>query len=179
MKINKYITVGGQGTRLSNLSTLEKQYLYYQNKKIIDHILNIFPDAKIIGKNKTASRLDTLKLIQDRNDILIIDCDIIPFGINITNLDISQDAVYVFNSVKNKYSSVIIENNRIIKYSENNSISNTKCSGVYFIKNLDILINNIQHKDSLVSGMIGANIILENTFKRMGDIEDYYEAIGL
>ena len=177
--INKYITVGGQGTRLNNLSTVDKQHLYYQDKKIIEHILCIFPDAQIVGQNKTASRLDTLKLIKDKNNILVIDCDIIPFGINIENLDISQDAIYVFNSKKNKYGSVIIENNRVIRCSENNSISNTKCSGVYFIKNLDILIANMQHKDSIVSGMIGANTILENTFKRMGDIDDYYEAIGL
>lgn len=179
MYIHKYITIGGLGTRLKQISFLDKQNLYFQNHKIIDYIINIFPDAYIIGQKKTKSRLDTIKLIEHNENIIIIDCDVIPFNIDLSQINYDTDNVYVFESYKNKYGSVIVENNKIINYSEKNNISNIKCSGVYFIKNLKSLINKMQEPNSIVSGMINANIIVENTFKRFGDIEDYYESIGL
>lgn len=179
--INPYITIGGIGSRLKDISLNEKYNLYYYHKKIIEYIFDIIPEAKIIGKIKTNNRIETLQQIpiSDRNNILIIDCDIIPFNFNFTQIDINNDCVYAFYSKKNKYGSLIVDNNILVQSDEQNNISNIKCSGVYFCKDLNKTINNMTDKNSIVSGMIGAKIIMENTFKRLGDIEDYYEAIGL
>jgi dTDP-glucose pyrophosphorylase len=177
MNIN--ITVGGQGTRLKKISSLEKYNLYYKDKTILQNILDIFPDANIVGKNKTKSRKETLLQIVAKKDVLIVDCDIIPFDINLNSIDYSVDNIYVFYSTKPKYGSIITNNNKLIKINEKKSISNYKCSGVYFCKNLENTICQMTEDNSIASGMIGAKIIIENTFKRFGDIEDYYEAIGL
>lgn len=179
MNITKYITIGGRGTRLSSLSLLDKQYLYYQDKKIIEHILNIFPDAKIVGKNKTQSRIETLRLIEEKSNILIIDCDIIPYNINLENIDINVNNIYAFKSNKNKYGSILINDNIVIDTNEKINISNIKCSGVYFCKDLDSVISQMTDSNSIASGMLGSRVIIEDTFKRFGDIEDYYDAIGL
>ena len=45
--MNIYVTIGGQGTRLKCLSPKDKHLLYFKNKKIIDWILEIVPEAKI------------------------------------------------------------------------------------------------------------------------------------
>jgi hypothetical protein len=177
--IHKYITVGGHGTRLKNISSIEKQNLYFWNKRIIDHIYDIFPDAKVIGHTKTNNRKETLQQINDRYNVLIIDCDIIPLDINLNDININNNNVYVFMSNKNKYGSIIVENNSVVSSSEYNNLSKVKCSGVYFCKDLQSVIESMTDPNSIVSGMIGANIIMENTFKKLGDIEDYYEAIGL
>jgi predicted PilT family ATPase len=179
MAININITVGGKGSRLKKMSNLEKYNLYYKNKTIIEYILEIFPDAHIVGKNKTNNRKETLSQIKEKNNVLIIDCDIIPFGINLKNINFFTDNIYVFHSLKNKYGSVVIEKNRLIEINEKKSISNYKCSGVYFCKNLESTIERMTDNDSIASGMIGSNVVVENTFKRFGDIDDYYEAIGL
>ncbi len=177
--IHKYITIGGHGTRLKNISSIEKQNLYFWNKKIIDHIHDIIPEAKVVGHIKTNNRQETLKQIEERYNILIIDCDIIPYNINIKDINTEIDNIYAFNSDKNKYGSIIAENNSVVAANEYNNLSKVKCSGVYFCKDLQLVIQNMTDPNSIISGMIGANIIMENTFKRLGDIEDYYEAIGL
>jgi hypothetical protein len=177
--IPTYITIGGVGSRLKNISSLEKYNLYYKDQKIIDHILDIVPEAKIIGHKKTKSRKDTLLQISDIDNVLIIDCDIIPLGFNYKDLDLETDNIYTFVSNKNKYGSIILNNNCVSKISEQYNISNIKCSGVYFCKNLKHTINHMTDDNSIASGMIGSRVIMENTFKRFGDIEDYYESLGL
>jgi len=179
-KINIYITIGGIGSRLKTITDLEKYNLYYLDKTILQHTMNILPNSNIVGYIKTSSRKKTLEQIPHQNNILIIDCDIIPFQINLKDIDITQDNVYVFKSHKNKYGSINFDTKfSIIEASEKNNISKYKCSGVYFCKNLHKTLEKMKDPDSIVSGMIGAKIIIENTFKRFGDVEDYYEAIGL
>lgn len=175
--MHSYITIGGMGTRLKNISPKDKHLLYYKNTRIIEWILSIVPDAKIIGENKTSNRKETLNYITQNNDILIIDCDIIPFEFNIDNIDTNNDCVFVFTSKKSKYGSVILNNNKILKSSESSNLSDTKCSGIYFIKNLTDTISKMTNDNSIISGMIGASVIFENTFMRFGDIEDYFYSI--
>jgi hypothetical protein len=177
MKINNkfYVTIGGQGLRMKAISPKEKHLLYYKNRRIIDWILHLIPDAKLLGATKTLSRKHTLQEIKNEKNVVIIDCDIIPFGIDLTKIDFNS--VYVFNSDKKKYGSVIVENNIIKESNEKENISNIKCSGIYCVKDIDILLKNMED-NSIVSGMIGAKAIYENTFKRFGDVEDYYESIS-
>jgi hypothetical protein len=176
--MNIIITIGGSGTRLKCISPIDKHLLYYKNKRIIEWIEDILPDAKIIGQTKTNSRYETLYSIKDMEDCLIIDCDIIPFGIDLS-FDKSNDLIFVFTSNKNKWGSIKIDDDKLINASETDSISNIKCSGAYFIKNINTLLNNMTNKDSIASGMIGASIKYENTFLRFGDIEDYKESIKI
>ena len=171
-----YVTIGGQGTRLKAISPLDKQNLYYKDKKIIDWIFQIVPTAQLLGNKKTKSRKETLLEIENKKDIVIIDCDIIPFGF--IPHEFSNNTVYVFESSKLKYGSVIIKDNKIVESDEKNSISRIKCSGIYCIKNVKDLLESMKNDNSLVSGMIGADVILENTFMRFGDVEDYYESIA-
>lgn len=175
MDIKYYITIGGQGSRMKNISPKDKHLLYFKNKRIIEWILDIVPTAKILGEKKTFSRTETLQQIGEEKNVVIIDCDIIPFGLKIDSLE--EDTVYVFSSNKNKYGSVITENSRIKQYNEKENISNVKCSGVYCVKDMRILLKNMKEKDSIISGMINAKVIFENMFMRFGDVEDYYESI--
>lgn len=170
-----YVTVGGSGTRLKPISPKDKQLLYYKDKRIIDWIFDICPQAQLLGDVKTGSRKETLQEIKHQTDVVIIDCDIIPFELNLS--EFINDTVYVFNSDKNKYGSVVIENGKIKSSSEKNNISTTKCSGVYCIKNMEQLLNKMNDDNSIVSGMYGADVIYENTFLRFGDLEDYCESI--
>lgn len=173
-----YITVGGSGTRLKGISPKDKHLLYYKNYRIIEWIQKIIYPSNIIGIEKTANRKETLSLIPELEDILIVDCDIIPFGFDKTIIDLNQDCVFVFRSNKNKYGSVITDDNdKIIKTSEDANISNIKCSGIYFIKNLKLTISQMTTPNSIVSGMIGAKCIHEDTFMRFGDAEDYLESV--
>lgn len=175
--IHSYVTIGGCGTRLKGLSPKDKHLLYYKNYRIIDWIKTIVPDINVIGEQKTSSRKETLSLIPIKNNVLIIDCDIIPFGFNLESLFIDNDCVFAFHSIKNKYGSIIVENGKVVSCSETNSISNTKCSGIYFLKDLEKTLSSMVDNNSIISGMIGASVILEDTFLRLGDVEDYLESI--
>lgn len=176
--MNIYITVGGYGTRLKGISPKDKHLLYFKNKRIIDWIKDILPGAKIIGEGKTNSRKETLSLIPEKENALIIDCDIIPFGLDTRSIDISSDCVMLFHSNSSKYGSVLLDdNNKVSISSENNNISTNKCSGVYFLKNLRRTIKNMTEDNSIISGMNGASTVFENTFLRFGDIEDYFSSI--
>lgn len=178
--MKSYITIGGIGSRLKNISPKDKHLLYYKDKRIIEWIQDIIPGSVIVGHKKTNNRIETLKQIDNCENILIIDCDIIPFGFKKSLITEETDAVFVFQSTKNKWGSVAIdENEKIIESSETSSISNIKCSGIYFIKNLHNTIQKMTNPNSIVSGMVGSNIIYEDTFLRLGDVEDYASAIQL
>lgn len=171
-----FVTIGGHGSRMKSISPLEKYNLYFKDKKIIDWIFQIVPNAKLLGNKKTNSRRETLQEIKHKKDVVIIDCDIVPFELNLK--EFSVDTVYVFKSIKPKYGSVILQDNKISKTCENSDISNIKCSGIYCIKDVNTLLQNMKDDNSIISGMIGADVIFENTFLRFGDVEDYYESIG-
>jgi len=174
--MNIYVTIGGQGTRLKCLSPKDKHLLYFKNKKIIDWILEIVPEAKILGNKKTKSRKETLFEIADQKNVLIIDCDIIPFGLDISLIDTDCDNIFTFKSDRDKWGSAKINNGILINCDEKSNISNYKCSGIYYIKNMKDTLNKMKD-NSIASGIIGAKSIVENTFVRLGDLEDYMEAI--
>ena len=173
--MNIYITIGGQGTRLKSISPIDKHLLYFGAKTIAEQIMEIFPTAKLLGNKKTNSRRETLEEIKNQKDCLIVDCDIIPYGFVQTQL--VEDTIYFFESEKNKYGSILLNNNLLEKVSEKQNISNFKCSGLYFVKSVERLLSSMKDDNSIASGMIGAKAIKETTFIRVGDVEDYYEAL--
>lgn len=173
--MNVYITIGGQGSRMKQISPVDKHLLYYKNKRIIEHLIEIFPTAKIIGNKKTANRKETLEQVRHEQNCLIVDCDIIPVGIS--TKDLSEDSIFVFETAKSKYGSVVLDGNKLVRADEKENISNIKCSGAYYVKSVDVLLNAMTDVNSIASGMIGATAIKENTFIRLGDVEDYFEAL--
>ncbi len=176
--MNIYVTIGGQGTRLKSLSPKDKHTLYFKNKRIIDWILEIVPQAKLLGSKKTKSRKETLSEIRHEKHVLIIDCDIIPFGFSLDMIDTECDNIFVFKSKRNKWGSAKIKDDILIGCDEKNNISNHKCSGIYYIKDMEKTLKKMSD-NSIASGIIGAKIIIEDSFVRLGDVEDYMKAINL
>lgn len=179
-KMRVVITANGKGERMKYLSPLPKHELYFGDKKIIDHLKEVFPGAEVLTGFESNSRRETLERIRDYTDCLIVDCDIIPkTGFKYVSAIYDNGSVLVFDSDKEKYSSVQVPLNFIIKASENKSISNTKCSGMYFVKSVDLLLKNMTDDNSIVSGMIGSGITRETDIIKLGDPSDYYEALGI
>jgi hypothetical protein len=174
-EINVVVSVGGSGSRLKCLSNLEKQNLYFWDKTIIDWIGTIYPNHYTIGVNKTKSRRETLNEIRSWNNVLLFDCDIIPFGM--PELSFKTDEVVCFTSTKKKYGSVKIENGLVVESTEKQSTWENKLSGAYFIKSVSKLLERMSDDNSVISGMDKPKVYFEDTFVRLGDREDYLEAI--
>lgn len=172
------ITANGSGSRMKGLSPLPKHHLYYKDKRIIDHLLDIFPGAEVLEGKPSNSRRETLEYIRDYKDVLIVDCDILING-NVPQL--TEDTVYCFRSDKDKYSSVLVNAGTVSQSSENIPISNIRCAGIYYVKSVEVLLRNMSDNNSIVSGMLGANVVYESTstIVPLGDPEDYYEALGI
>lgn len=173
--IKYYITIGGLGTRMKYLSPVDKHLLYWKDKRIITWIQEIIPSAKIIGNNKTNSRKETLFELENVKNVCIVDCDIIPFGLE--NMNFYENTVVCFKSHKGKYGSLQLLENRIVSASETENISNIKCSGVYFVEDMNKLLDSMIDPNSVVSGMIGSHVLFEETFMKLGDPQDYFESL--
>jgi len=174
-----YVTTGGSGKRLKAIYPGDKQNLYWGKLTILEWIFKIFPQAETIGDEKTNSRKETLQILLRRgikNDILIIDCDVIPHGISLKETG-QQDQIWIFNSKKPKYGSLIINGETLEEACEMKPLSDWKASGVYFIKDLEKTLQKMEDPNSIAKSLIGAKCVVEDTFFRGGDLEDYYELI--
>lgn len=176
--MNVVITANGKGERMKGLSPLPKHELYFGDKKIIDHLLEVFPGARVLQNLPSNSRKETLEYIKDLEDCLIVDCDIIPEKEKIHLIPVYEDFLFSFKSNKEKYSSIIVEYGRVTRASETTKISNTHCSGIYFVKSVAALLERMK-TDSIAEAMIGAKVIEENYIYKLGDPQDYYEALGI
>lgn len=170
------ITANGQGTRMKGLTPLPKHELYYGDKKIIDHLLSIYPEAEVLTGFPSNSRKETLAKVKDYTDCLIIDCDIVlPFALDFNG---QNDALFYFESTKDKYSSIQTDDDMVIAACERASISNKKSSGVYFVRSVLDLLQRMK-TDSIAEAMIGATAYPENYIVKLGDPTDYYEALNI
>ena len=175
--MKQYIMIGGSGERMKAISPLDKQNLYYGNETILELIYKIFPDAELLGAEKTNSRRETLSQIAGETDCLIIDCDVIPNGCEIQEFE--TDTIYAFMTNAPKYCSLVTDGKVLLEAHEHEHVSQLKASGVYYIKSIDRLLERMKDDNSIASGMIGAKVIQENSYIRLGDVADYYEALGL
>jgi len=155
------ITAKGHGTRMKGLSPLPKHHLYYKDKKIIDHLLSIYPEAEVLDGEPDNSRRETLGRIKDYTDCLIIDCDIILT--ERLKFDHTWNCLFYFESNKDKYSSINVENGVVVKAKESPSLSNHRCSGVYFVKSIFDLLH-IMKTDSIAEAMTLATAYPEDVF---------------
>jgi hypothetical protein len=134
--------------------------LYYNNKRILEHLLIIFPTAKVlthysipyIDQSKiikckpTNSRKETLENLKGMKNVLIVDCDIFI------------------------HSYVIIESNNDVLYKKANINA-----GLYKIKDMDITLSKMQG-DAIETGMNNPLIHPLETI-HLGTPEEYYNAI--
>lgn len=170
------ITASGKGERMKGLSPLPKHYLHYKDKRIIDWLKEVYPEAEVLDGYEALGRKELLTHIKDYTDCLILDCDIIlPERLA---FDDSEDCLWYFKSNKDKYGSIQIQDGGIIAACETRPISNDRCSGAYFIKSIAKLIERME-SDSIAEGMVGAYTYREDNFIRVGDPSDYYEALGI
>lgn len=176
--MNTLITVGGSGERMSGLSPRPKHELYYGNKKIIEHLLERFPRAKVIGWRGTRSRRETLLEASGMGECLIIDCDIyIPPDFSLPTLR-GENWILVFISEESKYGSVAVnESGMAIDVIERGVNSNVKCSGVYYTADIDELIEKMQNENSVGKAACPCAVFFENSIVRLGDRQDYMRAI--
>lgn len=174
------ITANGEGSRMKGLSPLPKHELYYKDKKIIDHLLEVFPYAEVLTGFPSKSRKETLMAVQDYKDCIIVDCDIIPPNNVLGGKNFDNDFIIAFISDKEKYSSIKSVSGILYESSETKNISPGKCSGIYFVKSVSELLSKMTDDNSIISGMNGCKVYQEiDSIIKIGDPSDYYEALEI
>jgi hypothetical protein len=186
-KITVVITARGEGTRMKGLSPKPKHLLYFGGERIVDRIKACFEGCavEVLEGPPTANRAATLELLRGKKNVLIVDCDVIPeskfpeerplFQLKNT----TTDAIWFFYSINPKYGGLYPDENIRLNSVTEKGDTVTKCraSGLYFLKDVGQTIDRMTDPNSIASGMIGARMIPENTFIRVGDPEDYLNAL--
>lgn len=193
-EITVVITANGEGRRMKGISPLPKHLLWYGGSRIIDCIRDSVagigpvkvltrhdtPGHDVICCPETATRAQTLSQIADMKNVLLVDCDVIPIGaleyFNGTKAPLFNYLFY-FESEDQKYGGIWIADVAVVRAEERASGTPTRASGVYFLKSVREIIKKMTDPDSVASGMIGALPVFENSFIRLGDPEDYLNAL--
>lgn len=178
-KITVVITAKGRGERMKGFGPQPKHLLYYGGKRIIDHIKDCFAGwpVEVLDGEPTNSRTETLELLRGRKNVMIVDCDIIPKGWNF--IISTHDCIWFFDSNNPKYGGLYADENYHLSRVVEKGDPETKyrASGIYFLKDVGATIDHMTDPNSIASGMIGANMIYESTFIRVGDPEDYLASL--
>lgn len=188
------ITANGHGTRMQSFD-VPKHEILYRGKRICDYVLDTFPDAllathhptewpnKVLKMQQPQSRLSTIQQIcrqAYRNDVLIIDCDIVFPKLIFDERMFETNFIYYFVSDQTKYGSFNIKDGYLSRAVEGGNLQN-KSSGIYFIKNLRNLSGDMidLNTDSILEGLTRTwtRCYKEDCFIRLGDMEDYNKAM--
>ena len=187
------ITANGAGTRMKGLSPKPKHELYLGEKRIIEHLIDACEKVaqtfvltsykgdwqrvdNVIPCPPAETRKETLRNIAEWKDVLIIDCDVV-FPI-LPAFDQSKDAIFYFDSTCAKYAGLTMGEDKTLESAEEKGQTQAlRASGAYFVKSIDKLLGSMTNPDSIASGMIGANMVRESNFIRVGDVEDYMKAL--
>lgn len=185
--ITVIITARGEGSRMKAISPKPKHLLYYGRKRIIDCIKDCFDgcNVEVLEGEPTANRKETLEVLRGRTNVLIVDCDVIPIGKFPEEKpewylrDIpDNDLIWIFISKNAKYSGLYSDGVRLSRVVEKgDTATGLRSSGLYFLEDVSATLDRMTDQNSLASGMIGAKMILETTFIRVGDPEDYLNAL--
>ncbi len=202
------ITANGEGSRMKALSPKPKHLLYYGGKRIIDHIIDAlqpFGRAYVFGRDRdgfdekywmgsraTKNRKEQLELIRDWENVLIVDCDVIPVFASEcfkdptpkirrdfeSMIELEQDAIWCFESDTPKYGGLeMSETGTLAAAAERGQGHKYRASGLYFLKHVGATVDRMTDPNSIAAAMVGARMIFENTFIRVGDPEDYLNAL--
>jgi hypothetical protein len=160
MDCSVIITANGSGERMKAITDSPKFSLYYGNKRILEHLLIIFPTAKvlthysipyidqfkIIKCKPTKSRKETLENLKGMKNVLIVDCDIL-----VENMSFA-----------------FIQKDILCKKGNVNS-------GLYYFAHMDKALAKMQG-DAIETGMNNPLIHPLETI-HLGTPEEYYNAI--
>lgn len=140
----------------------------------------------------TKNRKEQLELIRDWKNVLIVDCDVIPaFAAESfkgptpkirrdfeSTIELEQDAIWCFESNSPKYGGLeMSETGTLAAAKERGQGHKYRASGLYFLKHVCATVDRMTDPNSIAAAMIGARMIFENTFIRVGDPEDYLNAL--
>jgi len=192
------ITANGEGSRMRGISPRAKHLLYYGGKRICEAIRDAFSaygpvyilthyefpyeGMEWIKCEPTKTRKETLKALRGWENVLIVDCDIIPLGITPELMryvmESAADCIWSFQSDNPKYGGLAMdESGRLTYAKEHDAGATLRASGAYFLKDVSATLDKMEDPNGLAAAMIGAALIQENTFVRIGDVEDYLNAI--
>lgn len=176
---------------MKGLSPKPKHMLYYGGKRIIDCIRDCFGvfNVVVLDGLPTKSRVETLEELRGMQNVLIVDCDVIPINWTDTLHIIlgvpDEDMIWYFISDCPKYGGLQPDTDGVpydgvfLKSAkERGETEICRASGLYFLKDVGATIDRMTDPNSIASGMIGARMIRENTFIRVGDPEDYLAALA-
>ncbi|MBK7377293.1 MAG: NTP transferase domain-containing protein [Chitinophagaceae bacterium] len=199
------ITANGEGSRMKALSPKPKHLLYYGGKRIIDCIVEalqpfgrvyvfgrdreVLPEGVWMGCTETANRKAQLELLRNWENVLIVDCDVIPVFEGDTTPEpgekyypllktLEQDAIWCFESDNPKYGGLeMSETGTLSAAKERGQGHKYRASGLYLLKHVGATVDRMTDPNSIAAAMIGARMVYENTFIRVGDPEDYLNAL--
>lgn len=162
------ITANGSGERMKSITDGPKFSLFYKGKRILEHLIDVFPTAKvlthydipyidqgrIIKCEPTNSRRETLEFIQDMENVLIVDCDIIPDTLKSLKHSPPEDVTFW-------------------KYGDNTRTEAIP-NGLYFLKSVK------DRLEAMKDGEIGFIKFNEDCYwdsLHLGTIDEYYNAV--
>lgn len=169
------VPINGKNERMGELFKTPKHLLLYNGKQIISHICNYFGEVtiltnddyikeignlfyassiEIINIGKTNSQIETLLRYTEKivdNNIMFVDCDIIPLTINSP----LGNTVYCFeNKLQYKqYSNYSAENGHITACNEKESVCKYAGAGVYYFESSD-QFNKYAIGEKSISGVV-------------------------
>lgn len=191
------ITANGEGSRMKGISPAPKHLLYYGGKRAYEHIRDAldaygpvyiltsfefeYQGVEWIKCQPASTRRETLENLRGWENVLIVDCDIIPFGADDIRwaIKLQSDFIWYFHSDSPKYGGLAMdESGRLTFAAERDPDACMRASGLYLLKNMDLTLEKMKaDPNGLAAAMIGAKMISERTFVRFGDIEDYQNAV--
>ena len=147
---------------------------------------------------ETPNRKAQLELIRNWKNVLIVDCDVIPVFAKPTFVpDFKEyfewlptqpnDYIFCFASSSPKYCGLHFtfdgaecQSSGCLESAIEHEVSERpmpRASGLYFLKDVGATADRMTDPNSIASGMIGAKMTPEQTFIRVGDPEDYLNAL--
>lgn len=172
-------TTGGSATRMQRIAPVPKQFVYYKGKQIQQWIRELLQEVHFVGDGDSPTRYHTLLPLAHLRNVCIVDCDVIPFGVR--ELDFTNDTVLAFPAYSAKYGHITLDHfGKLANVQERGSGLGLKCSGVYYVREMQTLLDRMQHNpNSIADAMRGADVLRESSTIRVGDADDYYNALGL
>ena len=93
-------------------------------------------------------------------------------------VELQKDAIWCFESDNPKYGGLeISETGTLSAAKERGQGHKYRASGLYFLKDVGSTVDRMKDQNSIAAAMVGARMIFENTFIRVGDPEDYLNAL--
>jgi NDP-sugar pyrophosphorylase family protein len=178
------IPINGKNERMGELFKTPKHLLLYKGIPAIERTVNFFSaydiviltndryikglshlNAEIINVGETDSQVDTIRKYDNilKEDILLVDCDIIPIRLNIP----TQNTVFCFeNKQQNKqYSNYLCKDGDILDCNEKEATYPYAGAGIYYFTN-PMAFYLLSKEQKSISGVI-KNMLMDGVKFKM------------